>query len=165
MNLKKMSYEQQVDYLRQLLRSKGSPLAGPLALCLFRQHLVSKHFPGSQFKPALRWYLGQLAKIYIRKIFNEAKANLNYFAEIGLVEETPCRAPTKKQEMVYREFHLDEELLPALRFALEERLGKEYVSKMVSSAKYCRPPESGVDNTHDKKSEVIKDGKSKRNSG
>jgi hypothetical protein len=165
MNLKELSFEPQVNYLRQLIKSKGSSLTGYLALSAFRQHLIEKHNPNNLFKPILRWYLGQLAKMYIRRYFKEVKATLNYFVEIGLVEEVGGRAPTKNQDNVDKEYHLNEVLVPALRYALEEAYGKEYIAKVISSAKFYRPPEPGKDNLNDKNLEVIKDGKSNRNSG
>ncbi len=157
MNLKELSFEPQVNYLRQLIKSKGSSLTAYLALSAFRQHIIEKHHPENSFKPVLRWYLGQLAKIYIRRYFKEAKATLNYLAEIGLVEEVGGCAPTKNQDIVDKEYHLNEAIAPALKYALEEEYGKEYIEKVISSAKFYRPPDSGKDN--DKNLEVIKDGK------
>jgi hypothetical protein len=145
MNLKELNFEQQVNHLRQLIKSQGSSLAGYLALSIFRQHLIERHHPENALKPVLRWYLGQLAKIYIRKYFNEAKANLKNFADIGLVEMTGDRTPTKSQGITYKEYHLSEALFPALKYALEETFGGEYISEVVSSVKFYRPPSPGKD--------------------
>jgi hypothetical protein len=139
MNLKELSYEEQVEYLRQIMKSNGSPLLGNLALCVFRQHLISRHLSGIPLKPALRWYLGQLAKLYIRRNFNEAKASLNNFADIGLLEVEPGQAPTKKQDYIEKEYRLDDALFPALKYALEEAFGREFISKVVQSVKFYRP--------------------------
>jgi hypothetical protein len=163
MNLKELSFEPQVNYLRQLMKSKGSSLTGDLALSAFKQHFIEKNHPEGLFKPVLRWYLGQLAKIYIRRYFKEAKATLNYFAEIGLVEAVGSHAPTKNQDIVDKEYHMSEAIIPALKYALEEAYGKEYIAKVISSAKFYRPPDSGKDN--DKNLEVIKDGKLSKDKG
>jgi len=86
MNLKEMSFERQVSYLRSVLSSGKNSLLGYFALFAFRHHLASRHSPGFTRKPVLRWYLGQLAKEYISKYYKEAKANLDNFARIGLLE-------------------------------------------------------------------------------
>jgi hypothetical protein len=165
MNLKELGFEPQVNYLRQLMKSKGSSLTGDIALSAFRQHLIEKHHPEGLFKPVLRWYLGQLAKMYIRRYFKEAKATLNYLAEIGLVEAAGGSAPTINQDIADKEYHLSEALVPALKYALEEAYGKEYIAKVVSSVKFYRPPESGKDNLNDKNLEVIKDGNFSKDKG
>lgn len=157
MNLKELDFEKQANYLKQLMKSKGSSLTGNLALSAFRQHLIEKNYPNNLFKPVLRWYLGQLAKMYIRRYFKEVKTTLNSFVEIGLVEEMGGQAPTKNQDMVDKEYHLSEAIAPALKYTLEEEYGKEFIEKVISSAKFYRLPDSGKDN--DKELEVIKDGK------
>ncbi len=86
MNLKEMDFERQVRYLRSLLSSGKNSLLGYFALFAFRHHLATKHSANFSRKPILRWYLGQLAKEYINKYFNEAKASLENFVEIGLLE-------------------------------------------------------------------------------
>jgi hypothetical protein len=85
MNLNEMSFDKQVGYLRSLLRSGKGTLTSYMALFAFRHHLASQHSPAFSLKPVLRWYLGQLAKEYIKRYYNEAKSTLENFAEIGLV--------------------------------------------------------------------------------
>jgi len=134
MNLKEMDFEKQVSYLRSLLSSGKNSLLGYFALFAFRHHLATKHSPNFSQKPVLRWYLGQLAKEYIKKYFNDAKTNLENFAEIGLIEAR------NGQDNINKEFYLNEALYPALLDVLEEIFGKEYVSKVISGAKYYRDP-------------------------
>ncbi len=45
-----------------------------------------------------------------------------------------------------KEYHLSEALLPALKYALEEVFGSEYISKVISSIKLYRPLELISDN-------------------
>ena len=134
MNLNEMSFEKQVRYLRSLLSSGKNSLLGYFALFAFRHHLATKHSPEFSRKPVIRWYLGQLAKEYIKKYFNEAKTNLENFARIGLLEVKEGTEPA------YREYSLNEALYPALREVLEEIFGKDYVSQAISRAKYYRDP-------------------------
>lgn len=82
----------------------------------------------------MRWYLGQLAKEYIKSYFNEARRTLENFAEIGLVEAKG------EAEDALREFHLNEALFPALQAVLEEVFGKEAVAEAIARAKYYRNP-------------------------
>src|SRR4030042_5860505 len=86
MNLNEMSHERQVGYLRSVLRSGKGTLTGFMALFAFRHHLITKHSPDYSLKPVLRWYLGQLAKEYIKRYYAESKTTLENFAEIGLLE-------------------------------------------------------------------------------
>lgn len=137
MNLKEMSYEKQVGYLRSLLNSGKNSLLGYFTLFSFRHHLAIKHASNYTVKPILRWYLGQLAKTYIKKYFKEAKLTLDNLGEKGLLE---VKAGLKEDQ---NEFHLNESLYPALRDVLEEVFGKEYISKVTESAKYYKNPEYG----------------------
>ena len=142
MNLNEMSHDRQVGYLRSILRSGKSTLTGFMALFAFRHHLASKHSPDFSQSPVLRWYLGQLAKEYIKRYYSEAKATLESFAEIGLLEAKG------KAEDAQREFHLNEALYPALQEVLEEVFGKETVADAVARAKYYRNPASAKDKPH-----------------
>lgn len=137
MNLNGMSFEKQVGYLRSLLRSGKGTLTGYMALFAFRHHLASKHSPDFSQKPVMRWYLGQLAKEYIKTYFNEAKTTLENFAEIGLLEAKGEAGDAQ------REFHLNESLYPALLEVLEEVFGKEAVDDAIARAKYYRDPGAG----------------------
>jgi hypothetical protein len=134
MNLNEMSFEKQVGYLRSLLRSGKGTLTGFMALFAFRYHLASKHSPAFSQSPVLRWYLGQLAKEYIKGYYNQAKSTLENFAEIGLVEAKG------EAEDAQREFHLNEALYPALQEVLEEVFGKETVADVVARAKFYKNP-------------------------
>jgi len=134
MNLKEMDFEKQVSYLRSLLSSGKNSLLSYFALFAFRHHLATKHSPNFSQKPVLRWYLGQLAKEYIKKYFNDAKTNLENFAEIGLIEAR------NGQDNINKEFYLNEALYPALLDVLEEIFGKEYVSSTIARAKFYRDP-------------------------
>jgi len=134
MNLKEMSFEKQVGYLRSLLRSGKGTLTGYMALFAFRHHLASKHSPDFSLSPVLRWYLGQIAKEYIKGYYGQAKSTLENFAEIGLLEAKG------EADSAQREFRLNEELFPALQAALEEVFGKEAVAEAIARAKYYRNP-------------------------
>lgn len=138
MNLKEMSFEKQVRYLRSLLSSGKNSFTCYLALFAFWRHLISKHSPNYSLKPVLRWYLGQLAKSYITKYFNEVKTTLENMGEIGLLEVTG------KPDSDQKEYYLNEALYPALNKVLEEVFGKEYISNAISRGKYYRDP--GVSN-------------------
>ncbi|MEE9389753.1 MAG: hypothetical protein V3U91_00770 [Candidatus Aminicenantaceae bacterium] len=150
MNLKEMDFEKQVRYLRSLLSSGKNSLLGYFALFAFRHHLALKHSPNFSRKPVLRWYLGQLAKEYINKYFNEAKANLENFAQIGLIEVSGGEDPNEK------EYRLNEALYPALLNVLEETFGKEYVSSAISRAKYYRDPKPKEERRPDENSSEVK---------
>lgn len=136
MNLKEISFEEQLRYLRSLLSSGKNSLLGHFALFAFRHHLATKHSPNFSRKPVLRWYLGQLAKEYIKKYFNDAKANLENFAEIGLLEAREGADPAGK------EYYLNEALYPALLEVMQEVFGKEYVASTISRAKFFRDPKT-----------------------
>lgn len=137
MNLNEISFEKQVGYLRSLLRSGKGTLTGFMALFAFRHHLASEHSPNFSQSPVLRWYLGQLAKEYIKGYYNQAKSTLENFAEIGLVDARG------EAEDAQREFHLNEALYPALQAVLEEVFGKEAVANAIARAKYYRNPATG----------------------
>lgn len=134
MNLNEMSHERQVGYLRSVLRSGKGTLTGFMALFAFRHHLITKHSPDYSLKPVLRWYLGQLAKEYIKRYYAESKTTLENFSEIGLLEALG------DAEDVQREFHLNEALYPALQEVLEEVFGKEAVADAIARAKYYKDP-------------------------
>jgi len=134
MNLKEMSFERQVSYLSSVMSSGKNTLLGYFALFAFRHHLACKNSPGFTRKPVLRWYLGQLAKEYISKYYKEAKANLDNFAQIGLLEASG------EEESGMKEYSLNENLYPALQAVLEEIFGKEYIEKVIARAKYMKDP-------------------------
>lgn len=136
MNLKQMDFEKQVRYLRSLLSSGKNSLLGYFALFAFRHHLALKHSANFSRKPVLRWYLGQLAKEYIKKYFNEAKASLENFAQIGLIEVSGGEDPNDK------EYRLNEALYPALLEVLEETFGKEHIANTISRARFYRDPKT-----------------------
>lgn len=148
MRLEEMDFDGQVRYLRSLLRSGKGRLTSYIALFAFRHHLASKHAPGFSQKPVLRWYLGQLAKEYIRRYLDEARANLDNLAQIGLLE------PREGKDSRGKEYHLNEAIYPALRDVLEEVFGKDYVSKVILKAKYYRDPGVNKRRGHDQNSEV-----------
>jgi hypothetical protein len=150
MNLKEISFEKQVRYLRSLLSSGKNSFASHLALFAFRRHLISKHAPKYSLKPVLRWYLGQLAKSYITRYFNEVKATLENLSEIGLLEVEG------QADSDYKEYHLNEALYPALRDVLEEVFGKEYVANAISRAKYYRDPGASKEKRHDEDFSKVK---------
>lgn len=131
MNLNEMGFDEQVRYLRSLLNSGKNSLLGYLALFAFRHHLASRHSPGYTTKPVLRWYLGQLAKEYIKKYFNQAKTNIENLSDIGLLE-------IRGEEPGRMEFHLNEDVFPALRDVLEGIFGKECIQRETAKAKYFR---------------------------
>lgn len=136
MNLKEMTLKKQVSYLKSLLKSEESTIKGYLAVSAFKHHLISKEHPSAQLKPFLRWYLGQLAKEFIKKYFKEAKATLEHFGEIGLLKIKTG------QYNGLNEYHLNQSLFPALRETLEEVFGKEYITKVVTGVKYYKAPQA-----------------------
>jgi hypothetical protein len=131
-----------VGYLRFVLRSGKGTLTGFMALFAFRHHLITKHSPDYSLKPVLRWYLGQLAKEYIKRYYAEARTTLENFAEIGLLEAKG------EAEDAQREFRLNEGLLPALQEVLEEVFGKEAVAEAIARAKYYKDPASAKEKPH-----------------
>jgi hypothetical protein len=136
MDLNKMSFEKQVRYLRSIFRSGKNSFTSYLALFAFRHHVISKHSPAYSQKPVLRWYLGQLAKEYITKFYNEVKGVLLNFTDIRLLEIK------SEGNSAQKEYHLNESLYPALRQVLEEIFGKDYVSNVILRAKFYRNPKS-----------------------
>ena len=150
MNLKEMDFEKQVRYLRSLLSSGKNSVLGHFALFAFRHYLATKHSENFSRKPVLRWYLGQLAKEYINKYFNDAKVNLENFAEIGLLEVKEGPDPASK------EYHLNEAIYPALLEVLEEVFGKEYVSSAIARAKFYRDPKTKEERRPDENSSEVK---------
>jgi hypothetical protein len=137
MDLKKMSADKQVKSLKSLLRSGEKTATSHIAVSAFKHSLIKKEHGDTALKPVLRWYLGQLAKEFIKKHFKEAKETLENFAKISLIEIK------HDQGKFPEEFHLNEALFPALNEALEDVYGKEYIGKVVSGVKYFRPPGSG----------------------
>jgi len=132
MKIEEMSFEKQVQYLRSLLSGKNS-LLGYFALFALRHHLASKHAPAFTQKPVIRWYLGQLAKEYIAKYFNDAKKTLENFSEVGLLEVSEGSEGEK-------EFRLKEAVYPALLDVLEEIFGEECIRNSIARAKYYKNP-------------------------
>lgn len=147
MNLEEMSHERQVNYLRSVLRSKKGTLTGFMALFALRHHAISKHNPEITLRPCLRWYLGQLAKEYIRRYYREAKETLENFAATGLLDSLEAKDGKK-------EFTLKETLFPALREALEDAFGKDAVDETLERAKFYKAAEpasiAGPDEAQDK---------------
>ena len=150
MNLNEISFEEQVNYLRSLMSSGKNSLLGYVALFAFRHYLATKHSENFSRKPVLRWYLGQLAKEYINKYFNDAKVNLENFAGIGLLEVKEGPDPASK------EYHLNEAIYPALLEVLEEVFGKEYVSIAIARAKFYRDPKTKEERRPDENSSEVK---------
>lgn len=137
MNLEEVEHEKQVERLRTVLRSEKGTLPGFLALFALRHHAIMGHKPELSLRPSLRWYLGQLAKEYIRRYYAEAKETMESFEAIGLVEARDGEQEGQK------EFVLREALVPALREVLEEVFGKETVEDTVAKAKFYKEPAYG----------------------
>ncbi len=135
MDFKKMSSDEQVKYLKKLIGAGKDSVTGHIAVSAFKHYLILKEHPECQLKPVLRWYLGQLAKEFIKKFYREAKENLENFAAIGLLD-------TKSGEYnAVNEYSLNKKGFPALRDALEAVFGKEYIGKVVAGIKFYRTPE------------------------
>jgi hypothetical protein len=132
--LDKMSHDKQVAHLKSLLRSGKGTLTGHMAFFAFRHHLISKHSPGYSRPPVIRWYLGQLAKEYIRRYYAEAKETLEQFAAMGLLEATGAT------DDAGTEFRLNEALYPALHEVLEDVFGDDVVAAAIARAKYYKDP-------------------------
>ncbi len=157
MKLKEMEFEEQVDCLKSIIRPGTNSLAGSLVVAAFRHHHIAERFEDS-VKPLARWYLGQLAKSYIRKIYKEARSDLENLIELGLLEAIKDNGETEK------EYCLDKALYPALRKTLEDVLGKEQVEKIIEGTKFYRKPGAEEGKNERCKSEVKGDDKSKGNS-
>lgn len=132
MNLKEAKADAKVKSLKSILKDGQNSTVCSLAVAAFRYHHILKNYPEATVKPVLRWYLGQLARDYIRKVFKEARSDLESLAEIGLIEVS------EENGNALKEFHLNESLYPALKTALESVLGKEFVSKVIDGAKYYK---------------------------
>jgi hypothetical protein len=146
-----------VKYLKSLLKSEESTVAGFLAVSALKHHLISKEHPKAQLKPVLRWNNGQLVKEFIKKYYKEAKATLENFGAIGLLN---VRA---SQYNGLNEYYLDESLFPALREALEEVFGKEHIEKVAVGVKYYKFPQDRKGEGMPKNfSEVKENGSDKR---
>ena len=137
--LDKMNHDKQVTSLKALLRSGKGTLTGHMALFAFRHHLISKHSPGYSRPPVIRWYLGQLAKEYIRRYYAEAKETLEQFAAMGLLEATGA------SDDAGTEFRLNEALYPALQEVLEDVFGNDVVAAAIARAKYYKDPAADSD--------------------
>lgn len=123
MNLKEAKADAQAKFLKSVLKDGPNSVACSLTVAAFRHHHVLKNYPKSSVKPVMRWYLGQLAKEYIRKVYKEARSNLENLAEIGLLEISEENGKAEK------EFRLGEALYPALKDALESGKEKEGQTK------------------------------------
>jgi hypothetical protein len=134
MKLKEAKADAQVKFLKSVVKGGQNSTACSLAVAAFRHHHVLKNYPGASVKPSLRWYLGQLAKEYIRKVYKEARSSLENLSEIGLLDVSGKDGNADKE----KEFQLDNALYPALKNALESVLGKERVSKVIEGAKYYK---------------------------
>jgi len=150
MNLKEMDFEKQVSYLRSLLGSGKNSNLSYLALFAFRHHLAAKHSPNFTLKPVLRWYLGQLAKEYIKRYFETAKESLENFAKIGLLE-------AREDPEAGREYSLNEAVYPSLHDVLEEIFGRDYVANVISRARYFRNPRSKTEKRQDQNSTEVRE--------
>jgi hypothetical protein len=147
MKLEEMSFERQVQHLRSLLGSGKNSLLSYFALFALRHHLASKHSPAFTQKPVIRWYLGQLAKEYIAKYFDDAKKTLENFAETGLL------AASEESEGD-REYHLNEAVYPALLDVLKEIFGEECIRNSIARTKYYKNP--GTPKNRDHKSDEVR---------
>lgn len=136
MNLKKLNSDKQVKSLKSILKSEKETTTGIIAVSVFKHNLIEKEHGESALHPVLRWYLGQLAKEFIKKSYKEAKSTLENFAQIGLINIK------HDQGKFPEEFHLNKALFPALKNALEDVYGKEYIAKVVSGIRYFKPPGS-----------------------
>ena len=137
MNVKELSFERQVKYLADFLKSEDSFLRAYMALFSFRHNLISRHNRDYSMKPVLRWYLGQLAKVYIKNQFRKVQASLEKMSVIGLV-----RATGDKEKPNFIEYRLDDSLFPALQSALEQIFSKEFVDSVIAGVKFYRNPEN-----------------------
>lgn len=151
MNLKEAKADAQAKFLKSVLKGGPNSVACSLTVAAFRHHHIMKNYPESSVKPVMRWYLGQLAREYIRKVYKEARSTLENLAEVGLLEILDENGNAEK------EFRLDEVLYPVLKDTLESVLGEERVSKVIEGAKYYKGmnAEQGEGNIN---SEVVKDG-------
>ncbi|MGD2091523.1 MAG: hypothetical protein PVH61_35450 [Candidatus Aminicenantes bacterium] len=149
MNLKEAKADAKVKFLKSVFKGGQNSTACSLAVAALRYHHILKNYPKASVKPVLRWYLGQLAREYIRKVYKNARSDLENLAEIGLIEVS------EENGNALKEFHLNESLYPALKTALESVLGKEFVSKVIDGAKYYKGmnAEQGEGNIN---SEVVK---------
>ena len=73
MNLKEAKEKVQAKFLESVFKDGQNSTACSLAVAAFRYHHIIKNYPGATVKPVLRWYLGQLAREYIRKVYKEAR--------------------------------------------------------------------------------------------
>ncbi len=152
MDLKEAKADAQAKLLKSVLKGGPNSVACSLAVAAFRHHHIMKNYPESSVKPVMRWFLGQLAREYIRKVYKEARSSLENLSEIGLLDVSEENGNAEK------EFRLDETLYPALKDALESVLGKERVSKVIEGAKYYKG--MNADKVEGNiNSEVVKDGK------
>jgi hypothetical protein len=152
MNLKEAKADAQAKFLKSVLKGGPDAMACSLAVAAFRHRHILKNYPEASVKPILRWYLGQLAREYIRKVYKEARLNLENLAGVGLLDVSEGNGNAEK------EFHLVEALYPALKDALESVLGKERVEKVIESAKYYKGMNAGQGEGNIN-SDVVKDGK------
>ncbi len=132
MKLKEAKANAQVKMLKSVLKGGQNSTTCSLAVAAFRYHHVLKNYPKASVKPVLRWYLGQLAREFIRKVYKEARSDLESLAELGLLEISNENGNAEKK------FLLDKDLYPVLKNVLEDVLGKEQVSKVIEGAKYYK---------------------------
>lgn len=132
MKLKEAKAIAQAKFLKSVLKDGQNSTACSLAVAAFRYYHILKNYPGASVKPVLRWYLGQLAREYIKKVYKEARANLENLAEIGLIDVSNENGNAEK------EFQLDKDLYPVLKSVLESVLGKDQVSRVIEGAKYYK---------------------------
>lgn len=134
MNIKELSFDRQVKYLTEFLRT-DDPLKAYMALFAFRHNLISRHNRDYSMKPVLRWYLGQLAKVYIKDQYRKAQASLEKMTEIGLVH-----AIGDREKPNFVEYRLDDSLFTALQNVLEQIFSKEFVDSVIAGVKFYRNP-------------------------
>jgi hypothetical protein len=133
-----MSFDKQVAYLRSVLAPGKNSMLSYLALFAMRHHLASKHSPSFSKKPVVRWYVGQLAKEYIKRYVNEVARGLEGFVQIGLLHE--------EGEKEGKSYYLREEFYPALFAVLEEIFGKEYMAMVKRSARFYKDRKDDFEN-------------------
>lgn len=143
MKLSEMRFEKQVAYLRSLLAGGNNSMLTWLALYLLRYFMAVKHSKGFSKKPVLRWYLGQMAKEYVKRCRSEVKRALDGFAQVGLIE---VKSGEKGEE-----YYLNEKAYAPLYAVLEEIFGSDFMEREKKSARFFKGSES---DDADRKNEV-----------
>lgn len=134
MKLCDMKFEKQVAYLRSLLSGGNNSMLTWLALFSLRYFMAVKHSKGFLKKPVLRWYLGQMAKEYVKRCRSEVKRALDGFAQAGLIE---VKSGEKAEE-----YYLSEKVYASLYAVLEEIFGSDFMEREKKSASFFKGSES-----------------------